>query len=80
MHVVFILKRYISRHVNYLEKGGVSHYHHLHPLLLDQPQGRPLDPPARFLVNVMILGQHQQSSMDVPFAFLQPTTGKLCVQ
>ena len=67
MHVVFILKRYISRHVNYLKKGVVSHYHHLHPFLPGQPQGQPLNPPACSLVNMTILGQHQQSSMDVPF-------------
>ena len=48
--------RYISRHVNYLEKEVVSHHHHLHPLLPSQPQGQPLDLHACSLLNVMILG------------------------
>ena len=71
MHLVFILECYISRHVNYLKKGVVSHHHHLHPLLPGQLQGRLLDPPARSLVNVTILGQLQTvngCSLRIPVA------------
>ena len=63
--------------MNYLEKAAVSHHHLLPPLLLAQLQRRPLTPPARYLVSMMILGQLPQLSMDVPFPLLQQTTRKL---
>ena len=77
MHLIFILKHYISRHVNYLRV--MSHHYHLHPLLPAQLQEQPIAPPTRSLVNVTILCQLQQPSIDDSIPFLRPTTGKLCV-
>ena len=71
MHLVINIKRYISRHVNYL---GVVFQHHLHPLLPAQQYGwlPALPPPS--VVNVRVLRKLVQAAINVSFPFLRPTT------
>ena len=71
MRPVVNIKRYISRHVNYLE---VVSQHHLHPLLLAVQYGRLLDPTLPSVMNVRVLCQLVEAAINVSFSFLHPTT------